>query len=524
MPRYLRIYIAVAALALLAAVHYHLQPFSLARRRTPSTAQSYPLGLSAEDGQLVDSAGLVVDEKGLVSYSPGHAARHPVEILIERGKTLADETESKIASVKSLKDSAMDYVTAFGMKPPQGFEAWYAYTQSVPAPHPLSIPSLIPLAHRPMLPFLSHSASILRERVEALRETAESIFTLTFVPDGQGDRGTACTANEKWNKMDWRVRGKGRVLVRGAAGWSWRCNNTLSLLLPLLPLMPEKMFSHNPPLELAFSTEDGPRGLVHNTFRERSENLARAGRYVILNDLPDIVSAQSQHVKEPKTFIADFDRSVDYCVNPDLMNSSIAAANLIPALVACKTKWNSDLVGVPLDGVYETVKFVPWEDKEVSKAFWRGSATGLFHDKNKPWRQSQRERLHWFGTNMTGTVPLLLPDGSIKDWDRADLVDKWLDIGLSGGPTQCDAEDGSCAAMAEEIDFKNRVTKQDAIKYKYVIDVDGNGWSSRFRRLLQGNNVVFKSTLYPEWFHEILIPWYHYVPTKLDYSDVFTGV
>ena len=46
------------------------------------------------------------------------------------------------------------------------------------------------------------------------------------------------------------------------------------------------------------------------------------------------------------------------------------------------------------------------------------------------------------------------------------------------------------------------------IRYKYTIDVDGyahhteradscrNGWSSRFRRLLRGNNVVLKSTLY----------------------------
>ncbi|OXG71060.1 hypothetical protein C352_01166 [Cryptococcus neoformans CHC193] len=151
----------------------------------------------------------------------------------------------------------------------------------------------------------------------------------------------------------------------------------------------------------------------------------------------------------------------------------------------------------------------------------RGTATGLFHDKFSAWRQSQRERLHWFGTNTTGTVPLLLPDGSIKDWDRANLVDKWLDVGLSGGPTQCNVEDGTCAVMAEEIDFKDRVNKQESLKYKYMIDVDGNGWSSRFRRLLQGNNVVFKSTLYPEWFHDMLIPWYHYVPTKLDYSDIF---
>lgn len=24
----------------------------------------------------------------------------------------------------------------------------------------------------------------------------------------------------------------------------------------------------------------------------------------------------------------------------------------------------------------------------------------------------------------------------------------------------------------------------------------------------------------PEWFNQILIPWYHYVPVKVDYSDL----
>ncbi|OXG32358.1 hypothetical protein C367_01126 [Cryptococcus neoformans Ze90-1] len=570
MARYLRIYIAVAAIALLAAAHYLLQPFSLTRHRratASSRTQSYSSSTGVfdeEDGQLIDSSGLAVDEKGLVSYSQDNATGHPIEMLIERGRKLAEEMDSKIASVTSVKDSVMDYVTAFGMRPPRGFEAWYAYTQSVPAPHPPPLPSLIPLAHRPVLPFLSHPAALLRERVEKLRETDEFIFTLTFVPDGQGDRGTACKTNEEWHAEDWRVRENGRVLVRGAAAWSWRCNNTLTLLLPLLPLMPEEMFSQTPPVELAFSIDDGPRGMIHNTFRERSEALARAGRLwpesqlqqaeqvmrwtygwswscpentplkdrgsdLVLNDLIDDLSAESQYGEESKTFIADFDKSVDYCMNPDLMNlhhvllseRHRAAVRLVPTLVTCRTKWNSDLVGVPLDGVFETVKFIPWEEKKNSRAFWRGTATGLFHDKFSAWRQSQRERLHWFGTNTTGTVPLLLPDGSIKDWGRADLVDKWLDVGLSGGPTQCNVEDGTCAVMAEEIDFKDRVNKQESLKYKYMIDVDGNGWSSRFRRLLQGNNVVFKSTLYPEWFHDMLIPWYHYVPTKLDYSDIF---
>ena len=33
-----------------------------------------------------------------------------------------------------------------------------------------------------------------------------------------------------------------------------------------------------------------------------------------------------------------------------------------------------------------------------------------------------------------------------------------------------------------------------------VIDVDGNGWSSRFHRLLLSGSVVLKSTIYAEWF------------------------
>lgn len=46
------------------------------------------------------------------------------------------------------------------------------------------------------------------------------------------------------------------------------------------------------------------------------------GSDLVLNDLTDIVSAdaESQHVAGDKTFIADFDKSIDYCMNPDLMS------------------------------------------------------------------------------------------------------------------------------------------------------------------------------------------------------------
>lgn len=121
MPRYLRIYIAVAAFALLAAVHYHLPRFHRGAEYFASPSAGV---FDGEDGQRTDSAGVVVDEKGLMSYSPGHAG-HPVEMLVERAKKLAEDMERRIASVKSVKDSAKDYLISFGMRPPRGFDAWY---------------------------------------------------------------------------------------------------------------------------------------------------------------------------------------------------------------------------------------------------------------------------------------------------------------------------------------------------------------------------------------------------------------
>ncbi|WVQ71619.1 hypothetical protein IAR50_001159 [Cryptococcus sp. DSM 104548] len=565
MVRHLRAYALFLALATLFAIHYHLRPPATAQsqpipRQQPARSRPFRATPHKYQGQRQSSEqDAPVDEKGLLHWREGR--KHPIALLIEQAAQKAKAMEAKIASIKSVGDAARDYIQAFGMKPPRGFERWYAYTQSVPLPHIPALPSLIPLVHTPFDSFLSHPAFLLRDRITDLRTQDKSIFTLTLVPDGEGDEGTACESDEEWQPEDWEVRGQGRVVVRGEMAWSWRCNNTLSFLLPVLPLLPPDIFTLTPPLEIAFSTDDGPRGMVHNNFREKSEALAKAGRVwpdaqlqqaeqamrwtygwswscpddtplksmgsdMVLNDIEDDLEASRNG---GKTFVADPMSYMDYCRNPHLMGlhhillgeEHRAAVQLQPAITTCRTLWNSDILGVPLDGVRETVPYISWDDKPNHKVFWRGTATGSFHSQRDPWRSSQRERLHFFSTNTTGSIDLLLPNLESRPVPRKEAVEAWLDVGLSGGPVQCNEEDGSCADMAREIEFKGRVKKEDGAKYRYVVDVDGNGWSSRFRRLLQGNNVVLKSTVYPEWFDTMLIPWYHYVPVKMDYSDFF---
>ncbi len=68
--------------------------------------------------------------------------------------------------------------------------------------------------------------------------------------------------------------------------------------------------------------------------------------------------------------------------------------------------------------------------------------------------------------------------------------------------------------------------------------IDGNGWSGRFKRLITSNSMIFKSTVYPEWyvftytayetsrsepfsrFANRVQPWVHYVPIQIDLTDL----
>lgn len=64
-------------------------------------------------------------------------------------------------------------------------------------------------------------------------------------------------------------------------------------------------------------------------------------------------------------------------------------------------------------------------------------------------------------------------------------------------------------------------------EYKYMLDMDGNGWSGRFHRfvaslrpflqsrtdstsscsLMSTNSLVLKSTIFPEWYTDMIEPW-----------------
>lgn len=76
------------------------------------------------------------------------------------------------------------------------------------------------------------------------------------------------------------------------------------------------------------------------------------------------------------------------------------------------------------------------------------------------------------------------------------------------------------------INFWNSNTKpmslQEQIdRWKYLIDLNANGYSGRLIFLLSSPRIVFiVDTKYKEWYWEFLEPWKHYIPIKYDFSDL----
>lgn len=139
------------------------------------------------------------------------------------------------------------------------------------------------------------------------------------------------------------------------------------------------------------------------------------------------------------------------------------------------------------------------------------------------------------------------------------LAQEWFDFRFLGKPQQC-GDPEVCAEFEKDFLWDEWMTPDEQNEYKYVIDVDGNGWSGRFHRcviapagrvalaahvarnsLMSSNSLVLKSTIFPEWYSEMIQPWVQcvsrlssskrsrliprprsYVPIATDYSDLWT--
>jgi hypothetical protein len=152
------------------------------------------------------------------------------------------------------------------------------------------------------------------------------------------------------------------------------------------------------------------------------------------------------------------------------------------------------------------------------------------HDDGTRWRYGQRIHLVGWASELNGTAQVLMPPeyklsnlvgkrvGHGSEMKKALINPAMMDIAFSGKPLGCDRY--YCDYLATLYEWRKKVdgNGREVGNHKYLVDVgfyvlyafplwylmircqvDGNGWSSRFKRLITSNSLIFKATIYPEW-------------------------
>ncbi|XP_006456003.1 hypothetical protein AGABI2DRAFT_77669 [Agaricus bisporus var. bisporus H97] len=445
-------------------------------------------------------------------------ASHPIHDLIAdaANKWLI---KNSVAS-RNLRDAVGEYRRRYGRLPPKGFDKWWEYVQE----YNVQLPDEYDQIWHDIEPFWGFDPVELR-RLQLEQEAKPDSITI-----GKGENTPITILNE-----------------------TLRSSHLRRVLKDILPLL-KPIEEHIPPFRAVISPHDNPSRLFDYDLKQAALRAAKSNKYLTEKDLPPTsfrgwmtACPESQHERTPsgkgimnKTFIHDHRQTMDPCTHPKLLGTHgqfLRYGNLppppgkvmVPRFSFCASTLHYDIRMPSLLSWMEEIhpaEFNPeWDNRTDHRLVWRGTNTGMRNTAETKWRETQRPRTVDFANDMEGEVNVLFPPagrddpvGEGRNVSKSKINPAVFDIAFAGEPLQCEKD--YCGEIAKMYDWRKYQNTRGASVYKYVLDVDGNGWSSRFQRLMISNALIFKATIYPEWFLDRIQPWVHYVPVQVDLSDL----
>ncbi|KAJ7591707.1 glycosyltransferase family 90 protein [Mycena floridula] len=463
-------------------------------------------------------------EDGLLEVNP--SGPHPIFELM---KDAEDKWKLKIAAAStSLSQAVREYQRRYNRDPPRGFDSWWKYVKL----HNIQLPDDYDSIHNDLQPFWAIRSEDLAKSLSDL-ESRSDHDSYTLGKNATSRVGVVHTAF-----------GPGRYddLIRPSAR-----------IIDLLRDVEEFL----PPFRAVFSPHDMPRHLSDYSLKKAHLDAANSQIYAPNNleiskkgwasacapDSPlgvlhPINLDEDLPSKHTKFFVHDHPKLMDPCLHPEIIwNHGLFLAHnsgpkpeemMIPEFTQCATALHHD-IRIPSPYLWQE-DIVTWENPGWThhtdkRLLWRGINTGILYSEDMRWSKSHRTALVEQTNDLNGTVNLLVPQttafeaiGQPQAVSKSVLNTALFDVAFAPKPVQCTP--GLCNILRTKYRWTKKMSFRKAGFYRYVLDVDGNGWSGRFKRLMTSKAVIFKSTVYPEWYTERIAPWLHYVPVQADLSDL----
>ncbi|KAK4156036.1 hypothetical protein C8A00DRAFT_12958 [Chaetomidium leptoderma] len=478
---------------------------------------------------------------------PAPGGSHPIWHLVNDAEREFEAVKARQS--RTLRDATAEYRRRYGLPPPPHFDKWWTFAKS----KNVELVDEFDNVHDLLTPFWGLKPSTTRARArEAMGSPALNAFMALQVRNG--------TAHN-FGGPDWMQKAlvdmmKNFVEFLPDMDLVFNCNDEPRVVVPHDDM--ERLV--HTARTVAMPAANAAKSL-RNGFTEKPADLNYEGRFDelkqtrfdffahqptwthsrmscppdsparILNDA-DAFDDMEKYAVGELGFVSNWTAMSDICLSPSLgstfgfferPNAYGVVHDLFPVFSQSKISSYSDIIypspwywagKVP----YSEDNDPSWDHK-LDRLYWRGSTTGGF-SRGGGWRRQHRQRFVQ-KINAPDQAQILTNTGGDDDdshqrWTPQTVARKTFKSLINvyfSHIGQCDP--GDCDAQKAFFALKQYAKQEDALKFKHVLDMDGNAFSGRFYALLRSRSLVYKWAIFREWHYEWLRPWVHFVPLSL---------
>lgn len=426
---------------------------------------------------------------------------HPVELLIRKAK--ADFETFRLQQSETYEAASKEYKRRYGLEPPDGLESWYNFAKM----HNSVVIDDFDTMYHGIAPFWTLTGREFVDVQKQLKQVPDSdLWSCNF----SGPSGHANCVHP-WRYFDRNVGALLDIVPQDVR----RSLTNVSFLV-----------NHLDEPRVIIPSSTSPKGARHRSSLHQTD-LKHKSAWSKLTE--SCIGVKGQSVAEDGEhwlpFVRNRTAALDLCHHDEYRHmhglfqsptSLVVIEGLAPVLSTGSPSTMGDIL-LPSPAYFTESEFRyneaddrDWTRKK-NNLYWAGSTSGGYAGKD--WQQFHRQRFVSFvqNSNKRRFFHLREHEGSFTRVASSFLNTKLYNV-MFTRVNQCERR--YCREQDMFFNIGPWAGKDEALQSRLVFDLDGNGISGRYYKLLASKSAPLKQTLLREWHDDRLVPWVHYVPVS----------
>ncbi|KAK3304660.1 uncharacterized protein B0T15DRAFT_418913 [Chaetomium strumarium] len=463
---------------------------------------------------------------------------HPVETLIRNAQ--ADFEQMLQRQSKTYPDAVHEYQRRYGVEPPPGFQAWYEFAAANQSP----IIDDFDTIYLSVSPFWSISGREMLQIIDDAHNTPDiDLWLCSF----SGDTAeTRCTHPRRGS--DRHIGDLFNTLLGDVRGVLPNAKFLVNHLDEPRVLIPPASLKKNPrEFKVSDLSERPTWKAVTKYCGLQAQQLRDLSPYTDTEGQRPAVDTHGLPLVTNRSTVLNLCQHPEYAGTHGLFQAPPSFRLIegrVPVLSTGRPSTMSDILFpapaylVEPEFRYNASADIPWSQK-ANHLYWAGSTTGAVSSTHNSWRHFHRQRFISLAQNLdppaeghtylrevppsssSSSSPSSSPPSSTTTNHTPSITpihSRFLNSRLYDvHPTrifQC-SHPLPCREQASHFRHIAWQDRDAALRARLVFDLDGNGISGRFHKLLASGSLVLKQTLLREWHDDRLVPWAHYIPVSV---------